>query len=295
MEGLVSVSEIRNDDQIQESAKNLLLGCAPEHRAELEKIWNDCDLRFHLVGDRHEGCEIIFDAGCYRDVRFNHRVVRAFWIAAFAAWEGCRAIAEAEDPTQSDLTRFATLLDLFDEVISADAADEIPMPFGIPEPGAFADKHDNAPYRAAGELATIALGWAFLHEVRHIKHQREGTSAPSDNSDPSLARSEELSCDQYATAFLMDQIDVYAKAERAEPQSVRLKRELAIYFALFAVTLLAKDRWAQSDTHPAVQDRINATVALLGDKKDERALAIAHVAFAALSQKWHGAPSVMPA
>ena len=36
------------------------------------------------------------------------------------------------------------------------------MPFGIPEPGTFADKHDNAPYRAAGELATLALGWAIL-------------------------------------------------------------------------------------------------------------------------------------
>lgn len=288
------MDEIRSDDQIQESAKNLLFGCAPERRPQLEKIWIDCDLRFHIFGDRHEGCEIIFDAGCYRDVRFNHRVVRAFWIAAFAAWEGYRAITETEDPAQCDLTRFGTLLDLFDEVISADAADEIPMPFGIPEPGTFADRHDNVPYRAAGELATLALGWAILHEVRHIRHQREGSSAPSDNSDPNLSRAEELSCDEFATDFLLERINEYAQSERVDVAAVRLKRELGIYFALFAVAMLAKGQWGESKTHPAVQDRINAIVARLGDHKDERALAIAHVAFAALSHKWHGAPSVVP-
>jgi hypothetical protein len=284
---------IRSDNEIQRVAKNLLFGSVPERRKELEEIWHDCDLRFHIVGDTHKGSRIIFDAGLFRDVRFNHRVVRAFWIAGFAAWEGYRAISEATDPAQCDLMRFGELLDHFDEMISADAADECPMPFGIPEPGTFVEKQDNAPYRAAAELATIALGWAFLHEVRHIRHQREFTSAPSDGSDPSLSRGEEISCDEYATDFIIEKVDDYAKDAGVAPDSVRLKRELAIYFACFAITLLAKDNWQQSDSHPAVQDRINAIVARLGQQRDERALVIAHLAFTALNQKWHGAPSVV--
>lgn len=37
------------------------------------------------------------DAGSYRYIRFNHHVVRSFWIGAFAAWEGYRTVAESKD------------------------------------------------------------------------------------------------------------------------------------------------------------------------------------------------------
>lgn len=287
------MDEIRSDAEVQRVAKNLLLGSAPERESEIESLWSDTDLRFHIVGDVHEGGRIIFDAGCYRDVRFNHRVLRAFWLASFAAWEGYRAIAEAADPSQSDLTRLADLLRHFDEMLSADASDEKPMPFGIPEPGVLVEKEINVEHRAAAELSIIALGWAFLHEIKHIQHQRQGTSAPSDNSDHGASRAEEFSCDAYATDFLLSQVEQYANDNGVTAQSVRFKRELSIYFALFAVTLLAKGKWDQTNSHPAVQDRIDAVVLKMGTGKDELAFAIAHVAFAALNQIWELTPSVV--
>jgi hypothetical protein len=42
---------------------------------------------FQLTHDTHDGERFMMKAGMDRYVRFNHRVVRAFWIAAFAAWE----------------------------------------------------------------------------------------------------------------------------------------------------------------------------------------------------------------
>ncbi len=58
-------------------------------------MWVDLDPKFQLTPDTHEGENIIMDAGAYRYVRFNHRVLRAFWIAGYTAWEGYRLIAES--------------------------------------------------------------------------------------------------------------------------------------------------------------------------------------------------------
>jgi hypothetical protein len=73
---------------------------------------------------------------------------------------------------------------------------------------------------------------------------------------------------------------------------VRRKRETGIYFALFTLTLLAKDNWDASKTHPAVQDRIDAVEAMMGTARDEIAKAIARTAFAALRTLWPTAPGV---
>ncbi|MDB5411529.1 MAG: hypothetical protein JWL84_6441 [Rhodospirillales bacterium] len=78
------------------------------------------------------------------------------------------------------------------------------------------------------------------------------------------------------------------------PVAVR-KRELGIYFALFAMTLTARGRWGASRSHPAVQTRIDAVRALMGRRRDEVAEAIATVAFATLPALMPGVPSVVPA
>ena len=66
-------------------------------------------------------------------------------------------------------------------------------------------------------------------------------------------------------------------------------RSGSLDFGLFAVALLAKERWGDSDTHPAVQTRIDAVRALM-DPLSDIAAAIAHLAFAALGAVWPGAP-----
>jgi hypothetical protein len=242
-----------------------------------------------LTGDIHEGERFILDAGCYRDVRFNHRVVRAFWLAAYIAWEGYRAIAES--PLDAiDLGRFGALLAAFDAVLSSDRSYEEPLPPGVAEPGFFPDKENDPEGRAIAELATIAVGWALLHEVRHIRHQQECTSADPYDEDPTERRAEELSCDAYAVEFLLQQVDRYAAAENVDPAEVARKRQLGIYFALFALTLVAKDNWGASQTHPAVQSRIDAARLAMAAQRSEIADAIAYSAFAALRKFWPSAP-----
>lgn len=165
--------EGRQDEIVQQAIRNLFLGSVPERAEELTSLWGQLDPVFQLVPDVHEDERIIMDAGAFRYVRFNHRVVRFFWIGAFTAWEGYRAVAESEDFPAVDLTRFQELVAAFETTIQNDLSDEASLPVGVPEPGTLSDKESDPQGRAAAELSIIAVGWALLHEVRHIRHQRE--------------------------------------------------------------------------------------------------------------------------
>ena len=176
-----------------------------------------------------------------------------------------------------------------EEILESDIPEGVVFPDRIPEPGILIDKSSDAETRAAGELAIFAVGWVLLHEVRHLQHQQDGTSAAADakSEDQHL---EELSCDAFATSFLLDTVDTYAKEHNNPPDLVRRKRQLGIYFALFAMTLMSKDKWEKSKSHPSLQERIDAVVqACHGDGSDV-AKVIALLAFLSLRQLWPNAP-----
>lgn len=233
------------------------------------------------------------DAGLYRYVRFNHRVVRTFWIGAFVAWEGYRAVADSKDSSRGDLTRLRELVTAFEAAIENSQSDETPLPTGVTEPGILPDKDSDPQGRAAAELSIIAVGWALLHELRHIQHQKEGTSASTCGDTWETRHSEEFSCDEFATRFILEKMQHYCDESGDHPVLVRRKREMAIYFALFALTLLAKDSWESSNTHPSVQDRMNAVCQLMGNERDETAQAIAYAAFVSLRELWPSAPMIV--
>jgi hypothetical protein len=284
---------VHEDFAVQTAAMNLFHGCAPERASELATLWKLLDPKFRVVPDTHQGERFILDAGAYRYVRFNHRAVRAFWLSAFAAREGYRVVAESTDLGNVDLQRLSGLICAFEQVLTSDKPDLEPLPAGGPEPGTYPDLASAPQARAAAELATIATGWALLHEVRHIQHQRDGTGADPYADDPAPFHSEEISCDSFATAFLLDKIDEYAISTSSDVKAVRRKREIAIYFVMFTLVLLAKPTWASTRTHPSIQDRLNAVAAQLGPERDEIAAAIAHTAFAALRSLWPDAPGVV--
>lgn len=282
----------REDEQVRTAVRNALLGSAPERESELVSLWDLLEPRFQLTADTHDGERLVMDAGMYRFVRFNHRVVRAFWIAGFAAWEAYRVVAETPELDPLDLKRLKELVDAFERVLESDVPELEALPKDVPEPG----HYDEIPQlRAPGELATLAVSWALLHEVRHLKHQQDGDAADPYEADPTKRRNEELSCDAFATQFLLDQFDAYAQREKVSPNLVRRKRELGIYFALFAMTLMARDKWSASPTHPSIQTRINAVRALMGSQHDEVAEAIASLAFATLHALMPGSPGIFPA
>jgi len=198
---LMSENEVRDDSSVQTAVRNLFIGSAPERESELAEMWKELDLIFQLTPDIHEGDRIIMDAGAYRYVRFNHRVLRAFWIAGYTAWEGSRTVAEAPSLQALDLTRFRELILSYESCLASTEADLEALPVGVAEPGQYPDANTDPQGRAASELATIAVAWALLHELRHIRHQREGTGADPYSDDEMAKHDEELSCDAFAATI----------------------------------------------------------------------------------------------
>lgn len=282
---------LRSDTAVQEAARQLFTGCAPERASDLADMWQELQPLFQLTDDISPDGRIIMDAGAYRHVRFNHRVLRAFWIAGYAAWEGYRLVAESPDLQQLDMSRFATLLAAFEQVVESDGPTAEPLPAGVAEPGLYPEGGGDRQDRAPAELATIGVAWALLHELRHIRHQREGTGAEAFTADREAMHREEFSCDQFATQFLLEQADAYAASEGVQVELVGRKRQLGIYTGLFAVALLAKNKWQATDSHPSIQQRLDAVRTIMEPTKSELAAGIAHAAFAVLGQRWPGAPN----
>jgi hypothetical protein len=149
--------EVQQDKIAQQGIRTLFLGSVPERTADLSSLWGQLAPVFQFLPDVHQDERIIFDAGLYRYVRFNHRVVRSFWIGAFAAWEGYRAVAVSEDFPKVDLTRLRELVAAFEAAIENDRSDETPLPTGVAEPGTLPDKDSDPQGRAAAELSIIAV------------------------------------------------------------------------------------------------------------------------------------------
>ena len=257
----------------------LLQGVAPERNDQLIGLWQTYAPQFQLLEDDGPAGEFVLEAGLYRLVRFNHRVMRVFWLGAFVAWEGYVSLhKQVVDPDNADFSRFKNMIDTFNRVVTEKDPTAVPLPTGVPEPGGFPPLSD--PMRGPAELAVFCVGWALLHELKHIQHQQEGTAAPY-NADPVALRAEELSCDEYATKFIMDRVNDYAKNQNSCADLIHSKRAIGIYFALFTITLLSKDGWADTASHPAMQQRIDAIRKNMGPDSVTMADAIAHAAFAA--------------
>jgi hypothetical protein len=279
----------RNDAHVQKAMKDLFLGIAPEHSDDLETLWNTLQLQFCLFEDSGQ---VLMEAGAYRYVHFNHRALRVFWVSAFAAWEAYALSAAAViEGKVRNLDRLKELIYIALRVRDASDPESVPLA-GLPDPGCLPDKEAEPEHRAAAELAIFAAGWAMLHEVKHLKHQQEDTSAGPD-ATPDLARKEELSCDDFATDFLMRDVERYANESGYDLLQVRQKRSLGIYFAMFGLVVLSHSKWEETESHPSVQCRLNAVRrSLAGDQFDD-AFCIALLAFSSLHALWPLAPKLV--
>lgn len=274
---------------VREGMRNLFFGIAPERRDESQTLWDDLQVEFCLLSD--EG-GVTLAGGAYRYVHFNHRALRVMWVCAFAAWEGYAAVHSTlvEDGNAVRHGRFRTLLQLAIEIREAPDPEAVSLQ-GLPEPGHLPNPALAPEMRAAAELAMFAAGWAILHEVRHLRHQQEGTSCEQDAA-PQEAWKEEHSCDQFATEFLLQQVDAYCAGSGEPVDLVQRKRRLGIYFAGFALVVLSHPKWDATDTHPAVQDRLQALRRQLMPGQPDDAFCIAMLAFSALKAEWPAAPGI---
>jgi hypothetical protein len=255
----------------------------------LDHLNREYQLLFSLLSDKGD---VQIEGGLYRHVRFNHRALRALWVASFAAWEAYRAFVNATTSNNAvDVGRLTLLLELVRHIQDSETPTAVPLPEGIPQPGFFPDAVLFPEERATCELAVFVSGWAMLHEIRHIKHQQEGTSS-TDSTDPREKRCEELSCDAFATEFILDRTEEYARQFTADKVLVDRKRRLGVHFALFALTVLSRDHWNETASHPSMQDRINATFTRMYDNGVDDAYFISGCAFQSLKLVWPDVPSV---
>jgi hypothetical protein len=134
--------------------------------------------------------------------------MRLFWLGAFIAFEGYVAL-HALLLGKGDFARFWIMVDVFQQILHADDPTAVPFPDGVPDPGSLPSPVETEK-RAPAELARFCVGWALLHELKHIQHQQNGTSAPIDAA-PDVVRAEEFSCDEYATRFMLEQMGDYAQ------------------------------------------------------------------------------------
>lgn len=265
----------------------VLDGIAPERKDDLVRAWDQYGPEFQLLDDNGPDGKFVLEGGLFKIVRFNHRVMRLFWLGAFIAWEGYVALhKQLTEGSSIDLTRFIAMLDIFRKIQTANDSASVPFPSHVPEPGMFSD---DPQLRTPGELAVFCVGWALLHEFKHIQHQQDGTSAPYDGSKDEL-QEEEFSCDEYATKYILELTAKYASQHSVAEELVYFKRTIGIYFAIFTMTLIAADNWGESESHPSFQNRIVKIREHMGHPNMNMADAIAHAAFSALWVLWPNAP-----
>jgi len=282
-------NETRSDQEVQEAERRLFEGVVPERAGDLKAHWAQYQPRFNLLTDAGPEGLFVMGAGLYREVVFNHRALRAFWLASFIAWEGYLKVHEVATAGEANFDRFNDMIDVFSQLLAAKDPLDVELPEGVSEPGLYPDPKKYPQDRAAAELATFAAGWAFLHEVRHLKHQQDRTSAALD-APAEDQHKEELSCDQYATTFILGDVDQYAREHGVDADKVRQKRELGVYCAMFAMTLIGAGQWDASGSHPAMQARIDAAIQQMGGSGTRMSDAIAHAAFAGLWLRWPDVP-----
>jgi hypothetical protein len=61
---------------------------------------------FELLADSGPDAFFVLEAGLFKFVRFNHRAMRAFWLASFIVWEGYERLYAVANDGAPDFGRF---------------------------------------------------------------------------------------------------------------------------------------------------------------------------------------------
>jgi len=85
------------ENEITEHLRALFVGVTPERTQELEEFWGRFSPVVQIVPDDDQGEVPVMEAGMYRYLRFNHRILRMIWLLGFSAWEGRLSFANARD------------------------------------------------------------------------------------------------------------------------------------------------------------------------------------------------------
>lgn len=275
--------------KLRDVVHDMFQDVVPERTADLQRYWGEFSLQFEILDDNGADGPVVLDAGGYVKIRFNHRIMRLFWLGSFAMWEGYCAFQYYTTTQKSRLARFSEILDCFEATRVANDVDALRWPDYLPSPGNLVDHTAGDPARLVGELAIFGVSWALLHELQHLVHQQAETSAAWDDGE--ACRKEEHLCDAFATNFLLERIAEHAASTGESQSLISDKRQLGIYSAVFTMTLLSRDSWGPGRRHPALQDRIDAIVAIVEEHRTSKVAAIVgFAAFVSLKLAYPDAP-----
>jgi len=129
----------RSDYEVQVAAQRLFEGVVPERAADLKELWQKYQPKFHLLADAGPDGLFVMAGGRYRDVAFNHRALRAFWLASFFAWEGYLRVHEQVTTGAASFDRFDDMLEVFHRMLTENEPLSVALPTGVSEPGYYPD------------------------------------------------------------------------------------------------------------------------------------------------------------
>ena len=239
--------------------QELILACAPERQKELSLIWQEYGPVFAQARDKRG---FSFDAGPYGLILFTLRSMQEMWVLGFAAqhafyeysaiviWSVLFGSFQPEILSLVSTTKYASLLNHLESLRTSPDFYAIAWPNDLPRP------EQGKPTDMSGamtfDLLCMAAAYSFLHEVQHVKFS-SGRHAPTSPHE------EELLCDEFARAMLLDKIEQYATISGYPLRILKTKRAMSIGLASFFLLVLTPiEAWGGSRSHPPVAQRIQA-------------------------------------
>ncbi len=254
---------------VSNAVDTLFGGVVPERIEELKTLWGKHQERVRLLDVDRFLLQMAFGS-----VQISELALRQIWLTGYAAWRAVNAynvpLALASltmIPADREAWRvdrvFAAREDEFAELFAAigeianaaksGSIDVFPWPAGVPHPEHGLKINDQS-LKATFDLVCMAGAYVFAHEVRHYIYEAQ-------QNQPEALLDEEIECDRWALALMLDQVGDYAVANGWPPELVRAKRVLGVIIAQLAIlTLTPRASWGLSDGHPPVHERMRSVL-----------------------------------
>ena len=255
-------------------AYELILKCAPEQSHELQTFWNTYDVRFEIGPDR---TGILMNANKTR-VQYAHKDLQIIWLMSFSIWKSIEAFAPAVtipsltgvstasilkfDKSLDEIERnYAERIKAVECIMAMSTLDFAFWPPDIPKAVENRDVLESIEEKAVFDLAAMAIGIVFLHELRHVKFHRDhckGSPRPVDLAE------EELLCDVWARDWFMSKLAHYASTHGHDYGQVCSKRAMALLIVCEFLRLADTHAGGfGSSDYPPLVDRIAALSAAM--------------------------------
>lgn len=244
---------------------HLLRGAVPERADEISALWRQYG---HAVEVAPDTKGITMNADATR-IRFDTKTIDFFWLLGFSAWRAIEVYSPAlvtmswtgmplDQALNIDAERGQFEFDYKQRIasaqslVAAERTADISWPSDVPQPTADRDGLCDSQHKAVYDLVALALGFALLHEFRHVMYC-------ADSSAPSTLPEEEIACDVWARDFMMSGLASYAKEHGHDYVQVQQKRAMGIAFAAVIIHVMTPTHahWGNRQ-YPPIAERLTA-------------------------------------